>query len=257
MHCLNCRGPLEYAQEVKFARCTHCLSLFTVNHQGANRWLTPLEVRAPNGQADPAFTAMYAQQLGFAPRQQSHQVMSVGGAQVKVDTRRLEREVRNKISGWIWGLVIGAFILVLIAGVFGWAIWMAVKASNETASGGGGGGGGGTTTTAAKTATWDGKAPYSCSGNDNVKIEKVTAKLTSGTAISASGNCKVTLVDCDITAPTVIEASANAQVTVQGGKVDGSTNSAVASAAAKVDFQGTTVKGATKSSGAAKITGAK
>jgi len=249
VNCLACGGPLEYVQNASFARCQHCLTLFTVQMHGAHRHLTPLEVRAPNGQIDPEFTAMYAQQLGFAPRQQSHHMMSVGGVGVKVDTKRMKDQVANKISGWIWGLVIGAFILLCLAGVFGWVIWMAVRATNEASSGG--------TPQAAKAATWDGKSPFTCGAVDNVTIEKVTSKITSGTAITASGNCKLTLINVDISAPIAIEASANANVTVQGGSITGTENAAIASANATVDFQKTTVKGPTKTSGNAKITGAK
>jgi hypothetical protein len=249
MKCLHCGGGLEYVQDVKFARCSHCVALFTVNDNGPQRWLTPLEVRAPNGQIDPEFTAMYAQQLGFEPRKASHHVMSVGGVGVKLNTGRIERDVRNKISGWIWGLVIGAVILLLLVGVFGWVIYTAMHASTETASAAQPGN--------AKAATWDGKGTFECKAADNVKIEKVTAKLTTGTAIKASGSCQLTLTDVDITAPVVVEASANASVTFKGGSVNGSTNSAVASANGKVDFQGTTVKGPTKASANGKITGAK
>jgi hypothetical protein len=219
-----------------------------VNEQGHQRFLTPLEVRAPNGQIDPAFTAMYAQQLGFAPRQASHSVVGVGGVNVVVPTGRIERDIRNKISGWIWGLVIGAFILILLAGVFAWAIWMAMKAKDDTASA--------SSPESAKAAAWDGKAPYECSGVDNVTIEKVTAKLSTGPAIKASGNCQLTCTNCDITAPIVVDASGNAVVTFKGGSVNGSENSAVASANGKIDFQGTTVKGASKASANGKVTGA-
>jgi hypothetical protein len=250
MKCLACGAGLEYVQNVTFARCSHCLQLYTVKNNGPHqRWVEPLEVRAPNGQIDPEFTAMYAQQLGFAPRKASHAVMGVGGVNVVVPTGRIERDIRNKISGWIWGLVIGAFILLLMAGIFGWVIWTAMKASKET--------GEASNPASAKAVTWDGKSGYTCGGIDNVTIEKVTAKLATGTAITAMGNCQLTLVNVDITAPVVVEASANAVVTFKGGSVNGSTNSAVATANGKVDFQGTTVKGPTKAAGNAKVTGAK
>jgi hypothetical protein len=225
------------------------LALFTVNDNGPQRWLTPLEVRAPNGQIDPAFTAMYAQQLGFAPRQASHHVVGVGGVNVKVNTGQLERAVKNKISGWIWGLVIGAFILFAIAGVFGWVIWTAMRASTETARG--------ADPSNAKTATWDGKSTFTCGAADNVKISKVTAKLTSGTAIKATAACQLTLEDVDVTAPIAIDASASSKVTVKGGSVNGSQNSAIAGANATIDFQGTKVTGPTKQTANGKITGAK
>jgi hypothetical protein len=125
-----------------------------------------------------------------------------------------------------------------------------VKASNEAAS---------DSTpkpvdpSAVKTVTWDGKSTYTCGASDNVKIEKVTAKIASGTAIEALGSCHLTLVNCDITAPTAINAMGSANVTVQGGSVNGSVNSAVAMGAATIDFKGTTVKGPTQG----KVTGAK
>ena len=112
MKCLQCGGPLEYAgQHAEHARCTHCLSMFTNGKNG----LTPLEVRAPNGQIDPAFTAVFAQQLGFAPRQASHQTFNVGGVGLKVNTSKLEREAKNKLSGLIWGAAIGLCIIILVS----------------------------------------------------------------------------------------------------------------------------------------------
>ncbi len=250
MKCLDCGGGLEYVQDVRFARCSHCVALFTVKEDVSHRrWLEPLEVRGQDGRVDRDLTAKHAQQLGFAPRKASHSVAKLGGVNVVVNTGRIERDLRNKVSGWIWGLVIGAIMLLVLAGFFGWVIWTAKRASTATAEA--------ADPKNAKAVAWDGTSPYKCGGADNVSIENVIAKLASGTAITAAGSCQLWLVNVDITAPVVVEASANATVTFKGGAVKGGKHAAVATGNAKVDFQGTTVRGATRQAGNGKVTGAR
>ena len=244
MKCLQCGAGLEYVQNVRYARCSHCLALFNVVEQNHQRFLQPIQV-------PPEQLEAYGIQLGFAPRKASHSVVGVGGVNVVLATGKMERDIKNKISGWIWGLVIGGIIILLMAVLLVVVLVFVVRAKSDMDESNN------PTAENAKAATWDGKSPFTCGGVDNIKLEKVTSKLTTGTAITAMGNCHVTCANCDITAPVVVEASANAQVTFTGGKVDGSTNSAVAGANAKVDFQGTTVKGPTKATAAGKITGAK
>ena len=293
MQCLACGGGLEFAGGGAHARCQRCCRLFSVQGGG----LTPLQVQAPGGGDDPQFNAMYAQQLGFAPRQpempqqqqqypqqqypkqqkqypqpppQQQQGYDMPNIVVKMkydgmpiefssqgglNTDKLEKhftkKVDQKISGCIWGLVIGGIILVAFLG-FGIWMWLQVKDAMP---------GGSASTTPARTPStataWDGKSTFECGGSDVVKLEGITASLAAGTAIKASVNCQLTLVNMNITAPVAIEAVGNARVTVTGGSLQGSTNSIVAAANAQVTVTGTKVTGKTKSSANGKITGVK
>src|SRR5207244_1130263 len=149
------------------------------------------------------------------PRKASHAHVDLGGGiGLKLNTGKLEREAKNKISGLIWGAAIGLFILVCIAGVFVFVLWKVKQASDETASGASGGG-------AEKVVKWDGKSPYTCGAADHVRIENVTANIPSGTAITAMAACQLTLVNVNITAPVALEASATSKVTVKGGSLKG------------------------------------
>lgn len=276
MQCLACGGGLEFAGGGAHARCQRCCRLFSVQGGG----LTPLQVQAPGGGDNPQFNAMYAQQLGFAPRQpempqqqqyqpqQPQYDMPNIGVKMKYDgmpiefssqgglnTDKLEKhftkKVDQKISGCIWGLVIGGIILVAFLG-FGIWMWWTVKEAMP---------GGSASTAPARTPSaataWDGKSTFECGGSEVVKLEAITASLPTGTAIKASVNCQLTLVNMNITAPVAIEAVGNAKVTVTGGSLQGSTNSIVAAANAQVTVTGTKVTGKTKSSANGKITGVK
>lgn len=152
MQCLSCGGGLEFAGGGAHARCQRCCRLFSVQGGG----LTPLQVQAPGGGDNPQFNAMYAQQLGFAPRQpeipqqqqqypqqpypqqqqqypqpppqqqQGYDMPNIGvkmkydgmpiefSSQGGLNTDKLEKhftkKVDQKISGCIWGLVIGGII---------------------------------------------------------------------------------------------------------------------------------------------------
>jgi hypothetical protein len=250
MPCQQCGDyGLEFAGPKKeFARCTKCLALHHSYGPG-NQQL--MDVRAPNGQVDPQFTATYAQQLGFAPRQAQQHVVGMGGINVVVPTARIERDIKNKISSIIWGWIIGGFILLVMAivglVVFFWVKGQAAQMDNPTAGGGG----------AQKTVTWDGKAPYACGGNDNVLIKGTTASLSAGPAVAAGGNCALELDGVSITAPEGISAMGNAKIVVKGGSVKSTGNAIMAMGNATVDVQGATVSGKTNAMGAAKITGAK
>ena len=113
MHCLQCGGPFEYAGANKeHARCTRCLALHAVVRPGH---VQLVDVRTPTGQVDPQFTAMVAQNLGFAPRQAQQHVVGLGGVNVIVPTARIERDIRNKISGFIWGWIITGIVVFILA----------------------------------------------------------------------------------------------------------------------------------------------
>ena len=176
--------------------------------------------------------------------------------QGNVDTahlgKQLEQKAKDKVSNFIWGLVIGGIILALIAFLFiGVAVYayMQMKATGSSASGGAGG--------APKAATWDGKSEYTCGGTDNVVLDGVTANLTSGTAITVMGNCQLTLKKCHITAPIAIDATGNGQVTVEGGDIKATDTAIKAAGLAKITVNGAKVTGKVDKQGLATVTGVK
>jgi len=242
MKCLQCGGGLEYVQNAQFARCSHCCSLF----RNDNRNLSPI------GPPDPDGSAAYAAQLGFAPRKPNFTVVGIGGGvNLKLNTGKMERDLKNKVSQVIWGWIIGAIIIgtMVVVGVgVGIWVWMQSKDMNASAAG---------STAAPKSVTWDGTSPFTCGGLDVVKLEKVKANVATGTAITAGGNCQLTLVNVDVTAPLPIDASGNAKITMTGGSLKGTPEAIVASANATVTVAGATVNGKTKASGNGKIVGVK
>ncbi len=253
MQCLQCGGPFEYAGPNKeHARCTHCLALHAVVRPGH---VQLLDVRAPNGQVDPAFTEVFAQQLGFAPRKATHQVMGVGPVNLVVNTGRIERDLKNKVSGMIWGWIITGIVLVIVA-IGGIVLYFYVKGQMNAATAGGMPAAG---TGAPVVASWDGKSPYSCGASQVVTIKNVTATLTSGPAVSALGACQLTLENVNITAPDGIQAMGTAKVTVKGGSVKATSGDAInAMGNAQVTVDGAKITGKTSTLGAgAKITGVK
>lgn len=177
--------------------------------------------------------------------------------QGNVDTahlsNQLEKKAKDKVSSFIWGLVIGGIILALIAFLFigiGVYAYMQAKSTGSSASGGAAGG-------APKAVAWDGKSGYTCMGSDNVVLDGVTANLTSGTAITLMGNCHLTLKKCHITAPIAIDAGGNSQVTVEGGDLKGTDAAIKAGGLSKVTVNGAKVTGKVDKAGGATVTGAK
>jgi len=254
MHCLQCGGPFEYAGANKeHARCTRCLALHAVVRPGH---VQLIDVRTPTGQVDPQFTAIFAQQLGFAPRQATQHVVGVGPVNLVVNTGRMERDIKNKISGMIWGWIITGIVLLFLAiGGIVFFFWIRHQVTEAAA--------GGTAPVAAGTgapemATWDGKAPYTCMGSQVVVIKNTTATLSSGTAITAMGACQLTLENVNITAPEGISAMSTSKVTIKGGSIKSTGDAISAMGSGQVDVQGTKITGKTSAMGPnAKITGAK
>ncbi|MFO0611710.1 MAG: hypothetical protein U0414_03915 [Polyangiaceae bacterium] len=115
------------------------------------------------------------------------------------------------------------------------------------------GGAGGTP--AAGSDAWDGKSPYSCSGNADKTITGVTANITKGPAITASGNCKVTFKDCSITTDEGVVASGNATVNLEGGELKASGKAIDATGNAHVFVKGAKVSGKVTTSGNGKVDG--
>ena len=262
MQCLNCGGQLEWAGGGQHARCMRCLSLFSQQ----NGQLTPIVVQAPGGGFNPEFNNIFAGNLGFGPPPPGAQPMpppqaqpqhdygagkfDLGGGQqlrVKINGQSPENYMKNKVSGMIWGWIIGLIILaIVVLGGIGLGIYIYFQAKSGMADATSGVGG------TPSVGTWDGKSTLTCGGNDNIAITGVTASA----GINASANCKVALVNVNITAPVGITASGNAGVTMTGGSLNSTTNSVVASANAKVVFAGTKVTGKVNKSGNAQVIGA-
>ena len=195
------------------------------------------------------------QQQQQPPQQQVEVRMNVGGFNINassdggLDRQGLQNQLKDKAKSQVmwWGIGCGILLIVGIGiAAFGLYIWKSTKdAMSSTSS---------TSTKTATAAKWDGKTPFTCTGNDSFTLSGVKANLSS-TAITAGANCTLTLVNCDITAPTAIDASGNANITVTGGSLNGSAFAVKAGALAKVTMSGTTVTGKTSATGAAKITG--
>ncbi len=194
------------------------------------------------------------QQQQQPPQQQMPEVrakIKIGGFNINasskggVDAEGLTNQIKDKAKSQIIWYGIGCgILLVVVLGLGGLGLYIWKSASDPTAS----------NPTAAAASKWDGKSPFTCGGNDVVKIEGVTAKLA-GTAITAGGNCKLTLVNVNLTAPTGVEAGGNAVVTLQGGSIAATTLAVHAGGLAQVKVTGTTMTGKTQAEGGAKITG--
>jgi hypothetical protein len=166
-------------------------------------------------------------------------VSSKGG----LDTKALGNSLVEKAkSAIIWYAVFGFLTLAIVIGVVIYIKHTVKKAIDQPSA------------TQTVAAAWDGKSPLVCGGNDEVKIDGVTANLP-GTAITAAGNCKLTLTKVDITAPTGIMAGGNAIVTITGGSITSTDATIQAAGGAKVTLTGTKMTGKTKALGGAKITG--
>jgi hypothetical protein len=252
MHCLQCGGSFEYAGPNKeHARCTKCLALHSVVRPGH---VQLVDVRAPNGQVDPEFTAHVAANLGFPPRKAQVHVANMGPVNLVVNTGRMERDIKNKISGFIWGWIITGIVLVLVA-IAGVVLWLYIRAQMKDVASGDLPSQG--SSSSAVVATWDGKSPYSCGASQVVTIKNTTANLTSGPAISALGGCQLTLDNVNITAPDGVQAMANAKVTIKGGSVKSTGEAINAMGNAQVIVDGAKITGKTSSLGGAKILGVK
>lgn len=156
-----------------------------------------------------------------------------------VDTDGLKKQAVDKAKSKLIGCVITAVILfivlVCLAGL-AWYIYAKVKA--DTA------GSGAPTAVAAKPdsalkdAGWDGSKPFSCGAGDAYKISGVTAKLTSGTAISAGSTCTLLIENSNIDAPIGVSTGGNANVTIRGGSITGRTQSLKALGNSKISVEG-------------------
>lgn len=144
-------------------------------------------------------------------------------------------------EGWKRGLEIAAARDATISGCK--AAMEAIKAVGCSVGG-----------TAGESA-WDGKAPFTCTGNDDKVISGVTANIAKGPAISAAGNCKLTIRGSTITTDKGIDAGGNAQVTIDGGEIKASDTAIDAAGNAQITATGAKISGKVLTSGNAKVNG--
>jgi hypothetical protein len=155
---------------------------------------------------------------------------------------QLTNQVDRMVSGWIWGLFIMGLLLIC-AVIFGIYLFYSGALTGTTPL-----------SKNAVAAQWDGKATFTCRGNESLILSGVSAALNV-TAIEATGNCKLTLTQMILIAPTVIEAKGNATVLIQRSTLNGTTATINASANAVVSLSETQLSGPTKKSGTASING--
>jgi hypothetical protein len=186
---------------------------------------------------------------GGPPQHEVRARVSVGGFNINasskggIDTKGLANQAIAKAKNTVvWYLIAGVLVLAIVGGVGFYLKRTVKKALNQPSA------------SAAAAKSWDGKKTLTCAGNDEVKVEGISAKLDAF-AVVASGNCKLTLVNVDLTAATGIEAEGNAVVTVQGGSITATAAAVRAVGNAQVHFTGTKVSGKTEKLGAAVITG--
>ena len=195
---------------------------------------------APRSPVPPLAPPGYRASMAYDPMHQAQRQME-----------RAERQVTNKVSSFIWGLVLIPVFLCVFASIFGGVIFYVMRQKAEIDAGNVPGSTGGPGTA----ATWDGTTTFECGGNDAPILSGQTVTLTASPAIRTRANCRLTLENMNITAPVVIDAQGNSRVTVTGGSLNGAQNSIVASANASVDVGGATVTGPVQRSGNGHVNG--
>ncbi|MCA9629194.1 MAG: hypothetical protein KC766_16045 [Myxococcales bacterium] len=189
--------------------------------------------------------------------------LNIGGFKVGMssedglDTDGLKKQAVDKAKSKLIGCVIAAVIgFIVLIGIIGlaWYIYAEAKKSTVTPATPGGAA---AAASDLKDADWDGKTPFTCGGNDAYKIKGVTAKLTSGTAISAGANCTLVIEDSNIEAPTGVSALGNSNITIKGGSVKGKTAALKAIGNCKITVEGAKIDGKVTKLGKAVIEGAK
>lgn len=188
--------------------------------------------------------------------------LNIGGFKVGMssedglDTDGLKKQAVDKAKSKLIGCVIAAVIgFIVLIGILGlaWYIYAEAKKSTVTPATPGGAA---APASSLKDADWDGKTPFTCNGSDAYRIKGVTAKLTSGVAISANANCTLVIEDSNIEAPTGVSALGNANVTIKGGSVKGKTAALKAIGNCKITVEGAKIDGKVTKLGKAIIEGA-
>ncbi len=236
--------------------------------------ITPEQAPAPQPMAPAqmpptpmqAMQNSYQQQAKEALDPSNYEVkakLNIGGFKVGMssedglDTDGLKKQAVDKAKSKLIGCVIAAvigFIVVIGLLILVWYIYSQAKASSITPASPGGAA---APASALKDADWDGKTPFNCGGNDAFKIKGVTAKLTSGTAITAGANCTLVIEDSNIEAPIGVSALGNSNITIKGGSVKGKTAALKALGNCKISVEGAKIDGKVTKLGKAIIEGAK
>lgn len=217
-------------------KCPHC---------GAPAQIPPSTQFYTCGYCKQQFDTGWRQPQVFPTKAVQQQIIIVRGPGLGSDdddsprsAAPIQRSAATGCSWVIWAIVM--VVVVIVAG--GGAVYGVISKNSSFAS----------------KLVWDGKSPFTCSGNDDYSVKEVHAELASGTAITASGNCHFTCTDCTIKAPTAIEAGGNATVTIVNGTITGTETLADASANAHVNISGNaTASGAIKQSSNAKVSAPK
>jgi hypothetical protein len=265
--CPSCWGALEASPDGTHARCAKCLAIYGI---GGGQLVAAAQSGDPVADMD---------RYGFpglpgAMGMPHYGSVKIGGmpidmvardGRVNIDMSRAEQaigtDLRNAITGKIWGCVITLGILAAMMGVLGatglyvWWHWndKPAPASGATPA---------VDPAVIPTAThapvpavvhasaWNGRTPFACS-TESLKVEGVVANLPNlagSPAIDAHGNCVLELDAVTLDAPVAIQASGNAHVTLRGGRIHGTTMALTAQDNATIDVLGATVQGTTKAS---------
>ncbi|MCA9646944.1 MAG: hypothetical protein H6718_31220 [Polyangiaceae bacterium] len=235
--------------------------------------INPQQAPAPQPMAPAQMppTPMQAMQNSFQEKAQdaldpsNYEVkakLNIGGFKVNMssedglDTDGLKKQAVDKAKSKLIGCVIVAVILfIVLIGILGlgWYIYAEAKKSTVVPATPGGAP---AAASDLKDADWDGKSPFNCGGNDAYRIKGVTAKLTSGTAITAGANCTLVIEDSNIEAPTGVSALGNSNITIKGGSVKGKTAALKALGNCKITVEGSKIDGKVTKLGKAVIEGA-
>lgn len=178
VECGNCGAPLDCGPNDRFVKCAYCDKSNKVASTRTLAAVTPPSWQQPAQwtEADRAATLRAIQQAAGTSA-------AVGAA-------------TRGVSGCLGGVISLVGLGVAIAAVV--AVFMAQRGGAPSSVLGGLG-----------LATWDGSAPLSCGGNDELHVSGVTANLPGQTAITADANCAVTIEDSTITAAVGIAATGN------------------------------------------------
>ena len=89
--------------------------------------------------------------------------------------------------------------------------------------------------------TWNGTTPFTCGGNDDVRIDGVVANLPNDVAITVRSNCRVEIVNSQIVSRVGIDAQGNRDVRVSGSLIQASETGIRLSGNKQLDLSNTTV----------------
>lgn len=181
IECQKCGAPLDADGSKRFVECRYCGLSNKVASSRTLMMQTPADWRPP---------------VQWTPQVQGH----VAGAAMAGGASAAGIGLTGCISAFVVSVVLGAL------GVAFFAFGSPFAGSGAEMPLGLG-------------PSWDGSAPFSCSMNEDVRIEGVIANLPGQTAITAGLNCDVTLVNAVITAGRGIDASGNGIIRLENSTI--------------------------------------